>query len=676
MDIKKPNTSAEATFGSSAAHSHDSKTVTNFESLRRNPRLPCFSVGTHKRNDEFFGREDVFELIDKSLLRKSEDATSLDRSSVRSFALCGMGGLGKTQIAVEYAYSRRQDFDAILWVTADDANLLSQEFAQVAVDLGLREEGEMQDLTVAREHVKGWLSNPVRSHDAPSSPDNEVSWLLIFDNADNFEVIEEYWPTTGFGAVLTTSRDPLAKNHIFTADQGIDLQPLSIPDSVQFMTNLTRRHMKTAQVGKHQDIVEIVKNLGGLPLLITQMAGVMARLRLSYSDFLVLYRETGLEAVNRTGGMETVPRQLYSISFRLGLDGLAPRSLGLLNLISMLDPDRIPEKILTGLCTSSSQDQLQVPTNLGQYFEARAQLLQTSLIKQNAETRDIWVHRIVQDVARDKLGQEQTATVYKAAIQAVSIAWPFSRLETRFNTGRYKECATVFPNVLRLKNAYGNMSGSGAFKHDLATAKLFSDAGWYVESRNTSCSNQANMSRRYWFERGLQEESREWFQLVQDICNRLEDRSTEEAAYVIRETHHNQGTAAGETNDKKDFLTHAKVWLEMMLERKNEKGQPIVDYELGIGYNEVGVAYAMNGDYVVALSHFIKAIDTFQALPNYDDTMLGWTESNIGLMYWMLGNYDDAERALLEIIAIYKAAYGEDDTLSFKYSLHTTFVYR
>lgn len=74
----------------------------------------------------------------------------------------------------------------------------------------------------------------------------------------------------------------------------------------------------------------------------------------------------------------------------------------------------------------------------------------------------------------------------------------------------------------------------------------------------------------------------------------------------------------------------------------------------------------MNGEYEAAITYFVKAIESFQALPNYEDTMLDWTESNIGLMHWMLGNYDDAERTLLGIIDIYSVAHGVDDTLSFK----------
>jgi len=479
LDIQAPISSVEATFGSSIPRSQgNSNPLTDFEQLHRQPHLPCFAMKNYKRNGDFFGRNDILDMIDKSLLPTAQNTDELDRNLVRSFALCGMGGVGKTELAIEYAYSRQSKFDAIFWVTADDKNILTEEFARIAVDLGLKDEREVQDLTVARELVKGWLSNPVRSYDAPTSSSNEASWLLIFDNADKFDVLEDFWPTTGLGAVLTTSRDPLAKSQTHTANWGIDLRPFSSPEAMQFMDIITRRFLPPGQPTQDKEIAETVDKLGGLPLLITQMAGVMARLRLSYLEFLTLCNESGIEYINKTGNSAKTPEQLYTISSKIGLDGLSARSLGLLYMISMLDPERIPERILTGACSIVSVEDF--PKNLAQYFEARAQLLQASLINQNPDTRDIWVHRIVQDVAKERLNQQHTVEVYEAAIYAVSSAWPFARLESRFNTTRYRECAALFPSVIRLKNGYGTTASLDTFRHDLPSAKLFNDAGWYV----------------------------------------------------------------------------------------------------------------------------------------------------------------------------------------------------
>lgn len=76
--------------------------------------------------------------------------------------------------------------------------------------------------------------------------------------------------------------------------------------------------------------------------------------------------------------------------------------------------------------------------------------------------------------------------------------------------------------------------------------------------------------------------------LVQSICNGLEDKSSDEALYMIRDTHHNLGTASGETNDIGRFLEESGIWLEMLLQRENVDESLVVDYELGMGYDEHG----------------------------------------------------------------------------------------
>lgn len=466
--------SQDATLGSSVNRSQPTdQAITNFDVVKKNPHLPCFSMKVHKRRSDFFGRTDILELIDENLLPDNRRNVSFGEGSLRSYALCGMGGIGKTQIAVEYAYSRKSKYDAIFFITADGKTVLAEEFARIAVQLGLEDQSEANDLTVSCEIVKGWLSNPVRSYQAPQSPANEVSWLLIFDNVDDLEVLEEFWPTTGSGAVLLTSRDSLAKNQIYTANNGIDLKPFSETDATQFLNSLTKA---TAQSSQDIHAAEVADRLGGLPLLIAQMAGVMARLRLSYSDFLRLYNDSGIEEISMTGTAASTAQQVYSISYKLGFDGLAPASLGLLSLIAVLDPDRIPESILLGACSNASLQHF--PATLKEYYEARAQLLQTSLINQNPETHDIWVHRIVQDVAKGKLGPNRLVIIYNLAISAVSSVWPFATLETRFHTARYKHCVLLFPSIVRLKDAYDYITSLESFHHRLKTAVLFGDAGW------------------------------------------------------------------------------------------------------------------------------------------------------------------------------------------------------
>lgn len=462
--------SLNATYGSSQGPGLSDKAITNFEVAGKDPHLPCFSMQVQRRQRGFFGRKDILDLIDEDLLPSKTETTPDEVSSLRSFALCGMGGMGKTQIAIEYAYTRRSEYDAIFFVTADNKNILSAEFARIALELGLEDESETKDLAVSCEVVRGWLSNPVKTYAAPSAQDNEASWLLIFDNADDLDILDDFWPTTGIGSVLITSRDSEAKEHNYFGNNGIDLQPFSGEDAIRFLNTLSRKAVRADQ---EEYAVQVADRLGGLPYLLTQMAGVMSRLRMSYSEFLALLDAKGIE---KTSTSPSTPERVFSISSKLGLDGLTPASLALLTLISVLDPDRIPESILVNACTGSAALD-DFPKDAIQYYEARAQLLQTSLIYQS-DTGDIYLHRIAQDVARDKLDQPGLVRVFQFAVWAVSLVWPFVRLEQRFTTKRYPRCEAIFPSVVRLRTMHERLLSPGPARHQLSSARLLGDTGW------------------------------------------------------------------------------------------------------------------------------------------------------------------------------------------------------
>ncbi len=157
---------------------------------------------------------------------------------IRKFALCGYGGLGKTQIAVPVSFEKEGQFDAIFLIQTDTTNNLATSFELIAQALGLIDQRGDTDRMVSRSLVE-WLPDPrkvVSSTD--SSSDSRIwkpaSWLLIFDNVDNLKVLDDYWGSileASTGSILVTSRDPLAKSDL-TFNKGIDLAPMSISDSI------------------------------------------------------------------------------------------------------------------------------------------------------------------------------------------------------------------------------------------------------------------------------------------------------------------------------------------------------------------------------------------------------------------------------------------------------------
>ncbi|MCJ1408938.1 hypothetical protein MMC19_003015 [Ptychographa xylographoides] len=311
---------------------------------RRFLNLPLLSHRAIERNPGFFNREDVLKLIDKHLL-PIPDAPP---SSLSTFALCGMGGLGKTQIAIEYLFSRASQFDAIIWLSADDKTILAQNMARIAIDLGLEsEDNGTQNLTLSCERVLKWLADPVKVLDEPSNEGDKARWLIVFDNADDLKTLDGYWPTEGIGSVLVTSRDPKAKNHFQGPHNGLNLHFLSTEDGARFMEQLTQGQ----SLSNHDDSLQTVSDLlGGLPLAIAQMAHIMVDLRLtSYREFLEFYKREGAKKLYTMEGEEQRFGDLgynRTLATVWALDRLAPEALALLRVISLLDPDRIPEMIL------------------------------------------------------------------------------------------------------------------------------------------------------------------------------------------------------------------------------------------------------------------------------------------------------------------------------------------
>lgn len=103
--------------------------VNKFHTTMKPAQLPCFMVEDRLYNREFWSRESILEVLDDNLLPKTEP---LSRPAPVGFArpthltFCGQGGLGKSEIAINFVFTRREKFDAIFWVRADDPGKLEE----------------------------------------------------------------------------------------------------------------------------------------------------------------------------------------------------------------------------------------------------------------------------------------------------------------------------------------------------------------------------------------------------------------------------------------------------------------------------------------------------------------------------------------------------------------------
>ena len=414
-------------------------------SARQRTRLPCHMIPV-SRNKGFFGRDDVLRDIFNELSPsvQTEDLADQEPNEVKTFPICGPGGMGKTQAAIEFVYTHKDQYDAIYWIFADAAAKITESFSRIALQLGLvtADSVDAQYPVVTRELVKGWLANPLKTADPTDDRATDyASWLLVFDNADYPEELEEYWPLDGPGSVLFTSRDPLAKHSNYLAMNGIDLKPFGIDDGKKFLARLTM---------KGEDGGNVVKALGGLPLALTQMAGIIVRRDLTFDEFTEPYNEEeGREELLQLQFSQGMRQSGYehTLASVWALESLK-HGRTLLEVLAFLDPDGVQETILTSSSEAVSLDGY--PRTSISYQRARTELLQSSLISRSSER--IHVHRLIQDAAGIKIGRSKIQAIFSTTIALVCSTWPIVGFGWRHGVARWRICEQLFPHVLALRH--------------------------------------------------------------------------------------------------------------------------------------------------------------------------------------------------------------------------------
>jgi hypothetical protein len=200
----------------------------------------------HKFNPGHWGRNDELQKLDQILLSNVE-------GQLVPYGACavisGVGGIGKSDIALHYTHSKRMYFDAIIWIRADTPSRLADEFAVLSTKLGLELPEDLKDPPVSKNLVLGWLAR------------TERPWLLVFDSADDTDIIIDYWPMSTNGAIIVTTRDPTAHTRLYGASD-ISIGPLSTKESSLFIRSLIPHDSESQEWTKQR--VELLPGLGGI----------------------------------------------------------------------------------------------------------------------------------------------------------------------------------------------------------------------------------------------------------------------------------------------------------------------------------------------------------------------------------------------------------------------------
>ncbi|RYN22169.1 hypothetical protein AA0115_g9324 [Alternaria tenuissima] len=590
-------------------------------------QLPQYFFKPHTRNPDFFGRQDVLHTLAEGL-NPSVDSRS------RSFALCGAGGLGKTSVAVEYAYRNKSMYEAIFILQASDSEKLAQSFAEISLALGL--ESEAGDQIVSKNLVFRWLSQPVRRMSEGTAileDQNQdiVPWLLVFDNADDLSILRDYWPESEYGSILVTSRDPLAKTRTYVAiSSGLELEPFVEVEAGLLLRKLTG----LAATADIQSSELVARKLSGLPLAIMQIAGTMVRRDLSFEEFSSLYDQEALRAdLHRANEFASTARTLYTT---WNFHDLSQSALSLINVITFFDPDQISEDILMMMSSVEVRHRPEeYPVTATGFMDARSELAKSSLVKRNRERKELVIHRIIQDAARLRMQPNVVDSCFISVTHLLYTAWPFSEFE--FSTARWRLCEPLISHVANLYRIYQQTDALKAVKEGRPElARLFMDFGWYF------------------IERGILDEARPYLQSSLELCDLVP-----ESTYITR------GDAEGclaqllnLTNDYKAAMVHAKIAAGIF-----QVHDPL-GWRMAQAQNEVCEAYIAASKYEEALQQAELSIKSYFALP--EDDYPDWAVMNKAYALYKLGRLDEANDTLEDYLDLRAKKFGPMDSESLK----------
>ncbi len=362
----------------------------------------------YPRNPYFTGRTAIVQQI----------ATALHASQIGAVpqpqAISGLGGIGKTQIVLEYAYRFAHDYDAILWIQAETYEILLTELVALADILQLSEAHHEEDIQIV-EAVKQWL----RMH---------TRWLLILDNVEDIAQVQHLGLPKTNGHLLLTTHSQFTG----TLAERINLDPLPEDEGSLFLLHRSKLLQLNLTLEAVPELLlsstkKIVQELGGLPLALDQAGVYIDESGCSISDYLQHYEHKYLQLLGRRGVVgEDHPRSVLA-TLRLSYEQVAhlnPVATEILRLCSFLHPDHIPEEIITAGISSLGIDTLTSPDNSYHLDEAFMTLRSFSLVSRHAETHAFSLHHLVQVVIRDILDSTEGHQWLVRAIQTVDAVFP------------------------------------------------------------------------------------------------------------------------------------------------------------------------------------------------------------------------------------------------------------
>jgi tetratricopeptide (TPR) repeat protein len=426
----------------------------NSESISPASSLDQLWMVPYARNPFFCGREEELQAIADQLKERQNGASGL--------ALCGAGGVGKTQLALEYAYRQRAEYRYIFWALAETRETLNAAFSDIAALLALPEKGQQEQRRIV-EAVISWLEeNP--------------AWLLILDCADDSAVLKDFLPGTCNGHVLFTARahtpGKLARR--------MRVKPLTLEQSSRLLlrrSGLLRGADEVAEPdSKDEEAARaLASQLDCAPLALNLAGAYLAETSCGLPAYLERLRALQIVPANSAESSdEEQPDPLQKV-VRLSGEKIAragSAAAHLLSLCAFLAPDEILENLLVACLPALQKSTRRQLANTAKRNVALATLHKYALLERDLAVQSLAISREIQVAWRSMLSADEERSWAQQAVRALG------SLFATLDMNDWEACQRLLPH------AQVCAAHIERWKLDLVEgAWLLHHMGWYLHTR-------------------------------------------------------------------------------------------------------------------------------------------------------------------------------------------------
>jgi tetratricopeptide (TPR) repeat protein len=562
------------------------------------PAAPSVRVSNvpFSHNPFFTGREEILAQLRAHF--QTDHVAALSQPQ----AMSGLGGIGKTQLAIEYAHRYRHDYQAILWTRADTCEALISGYVAIAHLLNLPQKDE-QDQGLVVQAVLRWLTT-------------QAGWLLILDSADDLTITREFLPTAFDGHLLLTTRAQAMGRLAYRVE--VDTMEGEVGALLLVRRAGLVAHTASLEAASPSDVAlasELTEELGGLPLALDQAGAYVEETQCGIARYLQLYRTRRAVLLQRRGGLVLDHPEPVATTWSLSFEKIeqqSPAAADLLRLCAFLHFDAIPEEIITQGAPHLGPWLSPIKEDPLLFDEIIAVLGAYSLIRREPKSKTLSIHRLVQVVLRDAMGKKTAQQWANHAVQAVNQVFPDGEFDT------WPRCERLLPHALACVRLIEQEQIASQ-----EAARLLNQTGTYLMNRG-----------RYAEAEPIVERTRVMCEQMLGADHPLTASSLGNLAVLYQEQ--------GKYEQAEAFAQQALTLLEGVL-KENDAVSTDSAFFLATCLTNLATLYGERHKYAQAERLFVRAcaiwIHTFGPV----HPRLAYTQNNLGSLFEEQGRYDDAE---------------------------------